>query len=212
MRVAFLYILSTFGSLVFGQTKEINDYKKGDFRLDLKLPWLNHLSLNPERQFKESRFGFVGEGLGIEYNYTKNKYLETSASFAATSEIPFPVHIDKEYNKSLWTFYVTLTDNTIKKRFTIGYGINYSINTWAEWTRDFDTIGLPTNYSKTLTNKNWGITLNSFFRVGKSFNIGLFYQPSLLNLDNKLDFIYEHLISLEVNWRIKLFNANKKSE
>ena len=117
MRTVFLFLLLTVCTSVFGQSRKITEFQKGDFRLDLKLPWFNHLSLNPGKQFKESHFGFVGEGLGFEYNYDKRKYLETSFSFAATSEIPLPVHIDKEYNKSLWTFYVSLTDNFIKNRF-----------------------------------------------------------------------------------------------
>lgn len=213
MRTAFLFLLLTVHSLTFGQNKKFKEYQKGDFRLDLKLPWVNHLSLNPGRQFKESRFGFVGEGLGIEYNYTKHKYLETSFSFAATSDIPFPVHVDKEYNKSLWTFYAGLTDNCIRNRFTIGYGISYSDNRWSEWIRDFSTMGLSTVSRTDYSNKSLGLILSTYYRLGKTANVGITYKPSLLSIDNDFDFLYEHLITVEFMWRFRLFTikgANRK--
>src|SRR5690606_27851804 len=131
------------------------------------------------------------------------KFIETNLSFVMTFELPFPAPVDAEYNKILSSTYINLTDNFIKNRFTFGYGINYSINTWKEWTRDFDNIGLPTNYSKTIQNKNIGLTFNTYYRLGKTINIGLIYQPSILTIDKKPDFIYEHLISCEINWRFK---------
>ena len=213
MRTVFLFLILTICTLVFGQNRKIKEFQKGDFRLNLKLPWFNHLSLNPGKQFKESRLGFVGEGLGIEYNYGKRKYLEASFSFAATSDIPFPVHVDKEYNKSLWTFYAGFTDNFIQKRFTIGYGINYSDNRWMEWIRDFSATGLPTVSQTEYSNKSLGLTLNSYYRLGKTANVGMTYRPSLFNIENDFKFLYEHLITIEFMWRFRLFTikgSNRK--
>lgn len=205
MRAIFLVLLLIGYSLGFAQDKKIKEYQKGDFRLDLKLPWVNHLLLHPGKQFKESRLGFVGQGLGIEYNYAKHKYVETSFSFAATSGIPFPVHVDKEYNKSLWTFYAGLTDNVIKNRFTIGYGISYSDNRWSEWIRDFSTMGLVTVSRTNYANRSLGAILNTYYRLGKTANVGLTYRPSLFNIHNGFDFLYEHLITLELMWRFRFF-------
>lgn len=210
-RTIFLFILLTFCSIAFGQNRKINEFQKGDYRLDLKLPWVNHLSLNPERQFKESRFGFIGVGLGVEYSYSKHKYLETSYSFAATSNIPFPVHVDREYNKSLWTYYASLTDNFIKNRFTFGYGISYSDNRWSEWIRDFSTEGLSTASHTDYANKSLGLILNTYYRLGKTANIGIAYKPSLLNMDNDFDFLYEHLITTEFMWRFRLFTKKRNN-
>ena len=123
--------------------------------------------------------------------------------------MPFPAPVDAEYNKILSSFYINLTDNILHNRFTFGYGLNYSSNTWREWTRNFDEIDLPTSTSKTITNKNIGVTLNSYYRFGKALHMGLIYQPSLLNLNRNPELIYEHLISLEFNWRINLGNISK---
>jgi len=196
--------------------KKAQPYKSGDFRLDIKLPHFNYLAFNPNKEFRDAEFGFNGYGLGLEYNYTDKKFMEVSTSFAMTFELPFPASVDAEYNKILSTTYFNISDNFIKGRFSFGYGLNYSLNRWKEWTRNFDnwngnfdSIGTTTS-SRTIINKNIGLTFNSYYRIGKTIHVGLIYQPSVLNLNKKPEFIYEHLISLEVNWRIKLLNTKKK--
>jgi len=214
LSLVFLLFLSMTNLLI--AQKSVKPFKSGDFRLDLKLPHFNYLTLNPNKEFKDAEFGFNGYGLGFEYNYNDNKFLEASASYVVTFELPFPAPVDAEYNKILSSTYLNLTDNIVKNRFTIGYGINYSANSWREWTRefddfngDFDSIGRTTS-SQTYINRNLGLTFNSYYRLGRTLHIGLIYQPSLLNLNDRPVFIYEHLISLEINWRIKLFNTKRK--
>lgn len=75
----FVLFFIIIGQIAFGQSK-IQPYKKGDLRLDIKLPHFNNLSFNPNKEFKDSEFGFNGYGLGIEYNYKNNKFLEASSS------------------------------------------------------------------------------------------------------------------------------------
>lgn len=205
-----LLILFVISNNVLIAQSEVQSYKDGDFRIDIKLPHINYLSFNPNKEFRDSEIGFNGYGLAFEYNYKENKFFEVGSSIVTTFELPFPAPVDSEYNKILYSFYFNLTDNFIKNRFTFGYGLNYSANTWKEWTRNFNEINLPTTYSKTIVNKNLGLTLNSYYRFSKTMNLGLIYQPSLLNFNSNTQFIYEHSISLEVNWRIKFFNTHKK--
>lgn len=186
------------------QNKQFREFQKGDFRLKFTLPYFNHIALYPGKVFRESKFGFVGEALGFEYNYSSTKFLETSLSLNATSDIPVPAVIDKEYRKFISTIYFSLTDNIIKQRFTIGYGINYAYNAWREeYNND---IMIPIYYTQYI-NKTLGITLNSYYRLGKTINIGLIYRPSLILLNNSFDAIYEHLISIDFNWRFRLFTV-----
>lgn len=211
-----ILLFSTTTNLLVAQ-KKAQPYKNGDFRLDIKLPHFNYLALNPNSEFRDSEFGFNGYGLGFEYNYKDNKFLEVNSSFVMTFELPFPAPVDAEYNKILGSYYFNLTDNYVKGRFTLGYGLTYSTNIWKEWTRDLgrydsDSGWSPSGiapYSLAITNKNLGFTFNSYYRLGKTIHLGLIYQPSLLNLNNSPKFIYEHLISMEVNWRIKLFNTQR---
>jgi hypothetical protein len=192
--------------------KAFKPFRKGDVRLDLKLPHFNYLALNPNTTFRDSKIGFNGYGIGFEYSYADNKFLETSASLVATFELPFPAHIDRAYNKSLYSYYFSFTDNFIKRRFSAGYGLNYSSNYWNEWQRNIGTKGLPITSNTEYLNKTLGITLNSYYKVDKSLSLGLIYRPSLLKVNDNVGLSYEHLISLELNWRIKLLNyKNRKS-
>ena len=186
--------------VIYGQ-KKVNQFRNGDLRLDIKLPHINWLTFNPEKNFRDAEIGFNGYGIGLEYNYKDKKILETSTSFVMTFEFPIPIPLDAEYNKILTSTYLNLTDNVILKRFTVGYGLNYSLNTWKEWYRQ-GAIGLPIN-KKTLSNRKLGLTINSYYRIRRTFNMGIIYQPSIINLtENRIS--YEHLVSLELNWRIKL--------
>lgn len=191
-----------------GQREDFVPYKKNDIRLDLKLPHINYLSVNPKGEFKEDKVGFNGYGIGIEYNYSDKRFLETGLSIVFTFEWPFPIHVDSEYNKAISSYYLSLTDNFIVHRFTIGYGLNYSSNNWSEWHRDFDTIGLPTTDGKYYSNKAIGITSNSYYRIGKSLNLGIIYRPTMLKINEDIEWVFEHLISFELNWRIKLNGKN----
>ncbi len=205
----YLILLIFISNFCLAQTEKQPEYEKNDLRLNLKLPHINHLSLKPNENFRDDQFGFNGYGLGIEYSYKENRFLETSFSFVLTFELPFPASVDKEYNKSLYSYFISTTDNIIHKRFTFGYGINYSVNYWSEWYRDLGTVNLPIIEKTTYENRSLGVTLNSYYRIGKTLNVGFIYRPSLFNLDNGFDLTYEHLISLELNWRIKLFNLRK---
>lgn len=210
MRAVLLLFLHTVCLLAFGQNKKIKSFQKNDFRIDLKLPWVNHLALNPDNKFKENRLGFVGVGMGIEYNYAENKYLETSFSAAATSNIPFPAPVLKSYNKSFTTFYGGLTKNIIKNRFTIGYGINYADNQWAEVIRGSSNNPLATDSLTEYSNKSLGVTLNTYYRLGKTANVGITYRPSLFNIEDNFSFLYEHLITIEFMWRVHLFKIKSR--
>jgi hypothetical protein len=202
-----LIILSFFiSSFSFAQTEKRTEYEKNDFRIDLKLPHINHLSLNPNKAFRDDKLGFNGYGIGFKYNYNNKRFIETSISFVLTFELPFPVPMDREYNKALYSYHLSLTDNFIKNRFSFGYGINYAVNHRNEIYRELGATATPLPENTYSSNRNLGLTLNTYYRIGETLNVGITYRPSLINLNNGFHSIYEHLISLELNWSIKLFN------
>ena len=205
-KIIWILYLTLIPTLCFGQKRDFIPFKENDIRLNLKLPHINYLSLNPNREFKDSKFGYNGYGIGLEYSYSERKFLETSFSFVMTFNWILPGVIDAEYNKSLFSHYFSATDNFIYNRFSFGYGINYSVNHWREWYRDLGVSGLPFYDETFYANKNLGITLNTYYRILRTLNIGIIYRPSFININNGFESIYEHLISLEVNWRIKLGN------
>ncbi|RYZ53855.1 MAG: hypothetical protein EOP49_06420 [Sphingobacteriales bacterium] len=183
-------------------------YKSGDFRFDFSIPHFNSLSLNPGGEFREVASGFGGWGAGFEYSYQDRKFLAASCAYVNTYKFFVGIPYTAEYNKVLFSAYANLTDNVTLGSFTLGYGFCYTLNLWQEYTRDLNAINLPTTYSRTYTSNNLGLSLNAWFRAGRSLHFGLIYQPSLLNLNNGISTVYEHSISAGVLWRFKLLNFN----
>jgi len=186
--------------------KNFDEYKKGEFRLKLGLPYINHLNLNPNDIISINKAGFLGESIGLEYSYIGKRFLEFSFSFVGVADNPLPFPFDREGEYTTqYSSYFSMTHNHKKNRITYGYGFNYSINTWAEGFRSFEEA-IP-NTRNQITNKVLGLTVNSYYRIGKSFNIGLIYRPTFFQTDDRLQNKYEHLISIDFLWRIRL---NKK--
>lgn len=209
--VLLVFLLATTSTTIVAQRKDIQPYLKGDARIAIKLPHINYLSFYPNKEFRDSKFGFNGYGIGFGYSYKANKFFEANLSLALTFELPFPAPIDAEYNKYLSSMYFYLTDNVIHKRFTFGYGLSYTSNIWNEWTQDLGGANSSTTSSRIITNYNLGLALNAYYRLGKTFHLGLIYNPSLVNFGPDPRFIYEHSISVEAAWRIKVFGVAEKS-
>jgi hypothetical protein len=184
-------------------------FKKGDVRLDVKLPHFNWLYLNPKTGFTDGKFGFNGYGIGVAYSYKNKRFVASSISYATTIAFPVPAPFDAEYNKNLFSTYLNITDNFVSKNFTFGYGLNLSKNLWLEWTRDLNNIPNPI-YKNRFSSNNIGVTFNTYYNLRKTFNIGLIYQPNIYNITQQR-FSYEHFLSIELAWRIKILNINKKS-
>jgi hypothetical protein len=206
MRITFSAILILNCFTCLSQDKQFREFRPGELSFKLAIPYINHIALHPDKLFRESKFGFIGEALGFEYNYKKNKFLETIVSLNATADIPIPVPIDKEYRKFISTMYFSLTDNFVKNRFTFGYGINYAFNKWKEQYNN--EIMIPVEETEYI-NKTLGITLNCT-RLGKTVNIGLIYRPSLFILNDGFDLIYEHLISIDFSWQFRIIKGRKE--
>ena len=202
-----ILLILIFASPSLSAQQKLEDCKKGEFRLKLGLPYLNHLLLKPNNTTTVNKAGFVGESLGLEYCYSDSRFLELSFSFAGAADNPLPFAIDKEGKyTSQYSSYFSITHNQQKDRLTIGYGMNYSINTWKEGFRSLENASLDT--SSQITHQAIGFTLNSYYRMAKSFHVGIIYRPTFFRIDGWQN-RYEHLISLEFLWKIRL---NKKQE
>ena len=99
---------------------------------------------------------------------------------------------------------INLSNNILLDRLSIGYGISYAQNTW-NYTRTFIADSVPP--SRDLVNrksKNLGLIINSYYRIGNSFHMGLIYRRYFLKFDNGIFYDYEHVISLDLMWKIRI--------
>jgi hypothetical protein len=177
--------------------------KAGDIILTLSLPHANSFYLKPENEIPKSNTGFWGISGGLEYYYKANKYLSFNANAVSDFFVPVPAAVDIQGKYELMTsVYLGLTINKMVHRFSYGYGINYSKNSW----KYEDRYGAPAIITESIikSSQSIGITINGYHQISKSFFVGLIYRPNLLRTAPALEFNYEHVISLDFMWKIKL--------
>jgi hypothetical protein len=181
--------------------------KKGQFNFVLALPYVNTFHFKPSGENYINKTGFFGFSAGIEYFYTTKRYF--SANFRAVSdfELPFPVPLEQfdEYER-LNSFSFGITHNHKIRRFSVGYGLNYSRNVWHKhYDEYFLEPGDETGITK--DNRTLGATLNSYYQMGSFFYIGLNYNQSFLNLEKSSQSKPENVISLDFVFKL---SPNKK--
>lgn len=193
-------------------SKKYNDYwtksfptNKGQINLIYSLPWVNSFYLQPNQETSKANTGFWGISAGLEYYYKEKKYLSLTGSAVMDFFIPFPAAVDFSGEvENMYSVYASLTDNYKFRRFTVGYGLNYSRNTWQLVYHDRFDPPPPTREPATKSSNTIGFTFDGYHQIGKRFYIGLIYRPTLLNIYPEVDFKYEHLISLDFKWKIRL--------
>ena len=177
---------------------------KGRLSLAISLPYVNSFRLSPENEGVKSNTGFWGISLGLNYFHSNNQYINLSVSGVTDFFVPVPAEVDIRGEYELMTStYWSLSNNHRIKRFSLGYGLSYVENSW-----DFSDYGLdeivPTRDPVKKTNKAFGLIFSSYFEVTPYFNIGVIYRPTFYRPDIAPRFKYEHLISLDFAWKIRL--------
>ena len=169
---------------------------KGHVNFTLSLPWINSFHLQPPGIPTKNSTGCVGASAGLEYYYKDNRFIKFTTSGVMSFPAPVPVPILGEYDITK-SFSMNLTHNHRWQRFIIGYGPSWQENEYDEFNEDLPDI-------HTLT-RSIGLTVNGYYRLGRSFHVGLIYSPSIYNVYPKGDFNYQHVISLDLMWKIKLW-------
>jgi hypothetical protein len=178
---------------------------KGQINLVFSLPWINSFFLQPQNESSKQNTGFWGLSVGLEYFYKNNKFISLNANAVSDFFVPVPAAVDisGEYEMMSST-YLSITDNYKFKRFTLGYGINYSKNTWDYRYYDRFDPPPPTRDPIKRTSESMGFTFNGYHQFGEHFFVGLIYRPTFVMIYPQVGFKYEHLISLDFAWKIRL--------
>lgn len=186
--------------------KSQQTYNAGDLYLHLSIPYINGFYFQPENEPNEkTKLGYFGLTLGLDYYHSNRQFLNFSASAVADLPVPFPVAVDYfgEY-EAMQSVYLSLSNNHIIKRFTIGYGLSYGKNLWAlRYDARFGPPP-PTREPVEKSNSFLGLVIPAYFKWGRHFNIGLIYRPTLVRFNTESKYEYEHLISIDLAWKRKL--------
>ena len=178
---------------------------KGELHLHLSLPHINSFSLKPKNEARKVNTGFWGFSIGFDYYHSNNQFVNLGTSGVMDFFLPVPAAVDLSgENELMSSWYISLSNNHKIKRFTIGYGLSYGRNTWNLSYSDWGDPLPPTRDPLTKSHNAFGLIFPTYFRVGEHFYIGVIYRPTFYrpNLTNK--FAYEHLISVDFAWKIRL--------
>jgi hypothetical protein len=204
---------------------------KGDLNILFSLPEINPFYLHSLNNSIKESVGFPGIGAGFEYYYAHNKALQLRADAILTSGFNFepfdftPIGwedqenwVGQETSDYSYTYNFSLTDNWKTGRFVMGYGINYAVNRWREhidhWYNNQreEEKGASEKYypqigyqeEKRLTNHSFGFVFNTYYRLTNHFYVGVIYRPSVYCFSPSPQFRYEHIISVDLAWKISL--------
>lgn len=178
---------------------------KGDLYLHVSFPHINLFRLTPENEGTKINTGFWGLTLGVDYYHSKNQYFNLGISGVLDFFVPVPAAVDISGEYELMSSrYISLSNNHKIKRFTIGYGLSYARNCWD--LRYYDTFNPPppTRDPVKKSNNAFGLIFPTYFQFGDYFNIGVVYRPTFYRPKLTDKFKYEHLISIDFAWKVRL--------
>lgn len=186
----------------WSKTYETN---KGHINVKCSFPWVNSFYLHPIQETPKINTGFWGVSGGLEYFYKKNKYVSLTGSAVMDFFIPFPAAVEfSGERKSMYSIYISLTDNYNFRRFTLGYGINLSNNTWRLSYYDRFDPPPPTREPVTKISNSVGFTFDAYHQLTENLYVGLIYRPTILNVYPDVAVKYEHLISIDFMFKLRI--------
>ena len=189
---------------------EMNFYdlpcEKGRLDLRITIPFVNTYNLHYEGE-RKSRVGFWGISAGLDYYLGNRDYLNFTISYIA--DVPAPI---VPALGGVWDFtsstYVALSHNHKLGRFSLGYGLSCGRDAWNtinynyRKNEDDPLYDVKNIYRRSAS---LGLIFPVYFYAPKSdFCIGLIYRPMLVQFHNGGRFVYQHTISVDIGWRVRL--------
>jgi len=174
---------------------------KGKWLLQISVPYFNNFLLRPDKEKKyKINSGFFGASLGLDHYYSSKQFINITAGAATDLLLPVPVGVDYFGDHEIMSSsYLGISNNHKIKNIIVGYGLHFSRNNWSVMHADPQS-----NPTISKTSNAAGFIIQSYYAVKKNFHIGLIYRPTIYQFSNSSRFIYEHLISIDLAWKIKL--------
>jgi hypothetical protein len=195
-----------FGYSKFGQANN-----KGELYLHLSLPTINRFRMVVENEGTKSKTGVLGITIGLDYYHSKNQFVHLGFSglFGGSSRHRNPATENSRQNierESMISEYFSLSNNHKFGQFSVGYGLSFAENTWQYHRyRHSWLFGLPiTEERRKKSYRTLGLVFPTYFQFGEYFNLGVVYRPTFFRANATNKFAYEHLISLDFAWKIRV--------
>lgn len=178
------------------------EFPYGRWRIHLSIPYFNHFHLQPQEEGGKTSLGFLGLQLGTDFFYNKSRHFRFSAAAATDfpSPIPVPLDIFGEYEIFTTTF-LSLSHHHESQKWNWGYGLTYGENNWKR-RHGINLFPRPNLEEVTKSHNTWGLIFPVYYKIKKSFHLGIIYRPTWWRSGVDPKSQYEHLISLDVAWKI----------
>lgn len=180
--------------------------KKGEIDLRISLPHINNFLLKPDNESNyKFNTGFWGLTVGLDYYHSARQFINLSATGVMDFFLPVPAAVDMAgYYEIMNSTYISVSNNHKIKNFTLGYGLCYVKNTWNLNYSDWGQTEPPTRQPVSKSNNAIGFIFPAYYMPTENFFIGVVYRPTLFRLSTENPFKYEHLISIDFGWKLKL--------
>lgn len=188
-----------------------SSFQRGRLNISLSLPWTQFYSMRPV-PVNISRFGagFIGIGAGLEYLYKDKRGLAVEWSVMAGLPIPVPAAVRFTYSGSKEWFGAmnwSLSEYFHFRHFTLGYGINFTRNSWSYNYRDEPLeeggeVPPPTFGTEPLFSSYWsaGAVASAYVNFTPKIILGISYRPTFYRFTPHSRFCYEHTVSLDLKF------------
>jgi hypothetical protein len=182
----------------FGQANN-----SGELYLHLSLPMINPFRMAVENEEIKSMTGFFGITIGFDYYHSKDQFVHFGISGLSGG-----ISLKKRggsYNdelESLTSEYISLSNNHKIERFSIGYGLSCAKNTCTHSKLSW-FFGFPFDRVEK-SHYALGMVFPIYYQIGEYFNFGVVYRPTFFRPNMANMFVYEHLISIDFAWKIRL--------
>jgi hypothetical protein len=204
-------IIFSFFCLTFLLSLTAQENKTGQIEIMVSIPYVNNFYSIPEGESAKWGTGFWGISGGLGYQYNPNKFGSFTLSSQIQYGIPIPMGIDYEDGtlEDQYSTNLSITDNYQFNRWTFGYGLSYSRNSWRIRYFGEDYIP-PLQVSRHVSNQSIGLNFATYYNVYKNFNVGIVYRPQFLTIDPTTKLNYQHSISLDIAWKWRIKTKKNK--
>ncbi len=173
--------------------------QKGQFNFNFNVTSLNFLKYKPRNEDIQRDFALPSAKIGVGYFY-KNKTFVSLDFKALTSLIVFGESF-APYERTFINLYSSsITNNNVLNRFSVGYGVNYSIYSWKKQFINYQ----PSQSSITKTNYALGLKGNIYYQLNSLMFVGLNYDNSFFQINPNSKLISNQNINFEVLLKIKI--------
>jgi len=171
--------------------------------LYLSLPMINQFLMIVENEGTKSMIGFGGITIGLDYFHSKNQFVHFGfSSLSGGSNRIKRGSLGNDDLETLTSAYISLSNNHKIERFYIGYGLSCARNTFSHDKLSW-FLGLPVE-SVEKSHYALGLVFPTYVQIVKFFKIGVVYRPTFYRPNMTDKFLYEHIISIDFAFKIRL--------